>query len=76
MNDEQLASTNTAPLMTRKIQYDGREFSDPGPQFTNEEIKAHLTTVYPELANARIVVKDNKDGTQEVIFEKVAGTKG
>lgn len=78
MNNEQLPESNVESIKTkpRKIQYDGHEFPDPGPQFTNEQIKTHLTTVYPELANARIVVKDNKDGAQEVLFEKVAGTKG
>ncbi len=74
MSDTPVSETKTNKI--RKIKYDGREFPDPGAEFSNEDILSNLKSVFPELANARISVTDQSDGTHEVLFEKVAGTKG
>jgi len=55
--------------------YDGREFPDPDPSRTPEEIKAMMADFFPELANAE--VRESKRDEDEV-FELVrrVGTKG
>jgi PRTRC genetic system protein C len=62
--------------MSRVFKYNGEAYEDPGPEYTPEEIRSHLATIYPEVAQAEIQEKTLEDGTVEVTFVKRAGTKG
>lgn len=71
------------PPKVRIFVYDGREFQDPDPKMTTEEVRQYYTTFFPELANAEIlpaVVRPSKTapGTQEQVieFKRRTGTKG
>jgi PRTRC genetic system protein C len=55
--------------------YDGREFPDPGPQFTPDEVREQMAQFFPDLINAD-VTSEVKDGVQRVGFKKRIGTKG
>ena len=61
--------------MARIFLYDGREFPDPDPSRTPEEVKEMMADFFPELANAE--VRESKRDEDEV-FELVrrVGTKG
>ncbi|MDP2949633.1 MAG: PRTRC system protein C [Chloroflexota bacterium] len=61
--------------MARKFVYDNREYPDPDPSMTVEQVKASMASFFPELANAS--VKERQDGQDTVYeFEKRLGTKG
>ena len=61
--------------MTRIFVYEGREFPDPDPELTPEQIRQHWSTMFPELATATI--KESKKGEDDVFtFERKVGTKG
>lgn len=55
--------------------YDGREFPDPGAQFTPDEVREQLAQFFPDLINAD-VASEVQDGVQRVSFKKRIGTKG
>jgi PRTRC genetic system protein C len=63
------------PASKRVFIYDGREFPDPGPQFTPDEVREQLAQFFPDLINAD-VTSETKDGVQRVAFKKRIGTKG
>ena len=52
--------------MTRIFVYDDREFPDPDPQMSVEQVKATLADFYGEIANAS--VKESKRG-DDAIYE-------
>ena len=63
--------------------YDGREFQDPDPKMTPDEIRQYYTTFFPELANAEILApvarpgKTPSDpGRSAIEFKRRVGTKG
>ena len=61
--------------MTRIFVYDGREFEDPDPEMTVDQVKASLADFYGELANA--TVSETKRGEDTIyLFNKRVGTKG
>jgi PRTRC genetic system protein C len=60
----------------RVFRYEDQTYEDPGPEFTNEDVRASLVAVFPELAKATIETTDLPDGRVEVRFVKRAGTKG
>ncbi len=60
----------------RIFKYNGQTYDDPGPEYTIEEIKTHLASIYPEISQAKAEEKTLDDGTLEVTFVKRAGTKG
>ena len=61
--------------MARKFIYDGREFEDPDPDMTVEQVRASLADFYGELANA--TVSETKQGEDTIYqFNKRVGTKG
>jgi PRTRC genetic system protein C len=68
--------------MARVFVYDGREFEDPKPEATPEEVRAFFATFFPELSNAETKTgkrsrADNPAETDEIIeFKKRVGTKG
>jgi PRTRC genetic system protein C len=54
---------------------DNREFDDPDPAMTVDEIKAHFASFFPELANSE--ASEAKRGADTLIsFIKKVGTKG
>jgi PRTRC genetic system protein C len=62
--------------------YDGREFSDPDPKMTPDEIRQYYVAFFPELANAEILApvarpKTPADpGRSAIEFKRRVGTKG
>ena len=61
--------------MARVFVYDNREFPDPDPSSTPEEVRQSMTNFFPELANAEI--SSTKRGEDDVYeFRKRVGTKG
>jgi PRTRC genetic system protein C len=55
--------------------YDGREFPDPDPSQTPEQVKTMMTDFFPELANAEILEHKKADDTAYEFVRRV-GTKG
>ena len=61
--------------MARVFVYDDREFPDPDPQMSVEQVKATLADFYGEIANAS--VKETQRGEDTVHeFQRRVGTKG
>ncbi len=61
---------------------DGREFPDPDPTWTVDEVRQHMASYLPELSNAETKEskrpnKDNPAENDDIIeFKKRVGTKG
>ena len=60
----------------RTFVYDGQYFSDPGPEYSTEDVLRFLAQDYPELENATWHSRTLPDGAEEITFVKVAGEKG
>lgn len=61
--------------MVRVFVYDGREFPDPDPNMSPEEVRQSMSNFFPELANAE--TKASKRGEDDIYeFTKRVGTKG
>jgi PRTRC genetic system protein C len=60
----------------RVFVYNGTTYQDPGEGFSINDVKAHLTQFFPELAQAVAEEKKLPDGTVQITFVKKAGTKG
>jgi len=61
--------------MVRVFVYDSREFPDPDPNMSHDEVRQSMTNFFPELANAEI--ETSKRGEDDIIeFKKRVGTKG
>ena len=61
--------------MVRVFVYDGREFPDPDPSMSIDEVRQSMTNFFPELANAE--TKQSKRDEDDIIeFQKRVGTKG
>jgi len=61
--------------MARVFVYDNREFPDPDPNMSPDEVRQSMTNFFPELANAEI--KESKRGEDDIFeFKKRVGTKG
>jgi PRTRC genetic system protein C len=61
--------------MARVFVYDDREFPDPDPQMTVEQVKGTLADFYGEISNAS--VKETKRGDDTIYeFQRRVGTKG
>jgi PRTRC genetic system protein C len=54
---------------------EGRNFDDPDPGMTVDQVKAHYTSFFPELANADTHQHEH-DGKMIYEFVKKVGTKG
>ena len=48
--------------MTRVFVYDGREFPDPDPQMSVEQVKNTLIDFYGEIANASVKESQRGEG--------------
>ena len=61
--------------MARVFVYDDREFPDPDPEMSVDQVKATLSDFYGEIANAS--VKETQRGFDTVYeFQRRVGTKG
>ena len=61
--------------MARIFVYDDREFPDPGPDLTVQQVQQQLSAFYGEVANA--AVTETKRGADTIYtFQKRVGTKG
>ena len=61
--------------MVRIFIYDGKEYPDPDPKLTTDEVRQNLANFFPELSNAE--TKEIKRGDDKVFtFTKRTGTKG
>ena len=61
--------------MARVFVYDGREFPDPDPGMSVEQVKGTLADFYGEIANAS--VKETRRGDDTIYeFQRRVGTKG
>src|ERR1051326_835404 len=61
--------------MARLFVYDGREFPDPDPKLSVEEVRRQMLDFFPELANAE--TREETRGEDTVYtFSKRIGTKG
>jgi PRTRC genetic system protein C len=61
--------------MARVFVYDGREFPDPDPNLSVEDVRRMMTDFFPELANAEIREHTRESDTLHEFVRKV-GTKG
>lgn len=61
--------------MARIFVYDGREFPDPDPKMTVEQVRQNMTNFFPELANAE-TTSTKRDHDDIIIFRRRVGTKG
>jgi len=61
--------------MARLFVYDGREFPDPDPSRTPEQIRTMMSDFFPELANAEIREANKGEDTVYEFIRKV-GSKG
>ena len=61
--------------MARIFIYDEREFPDPDPNLSVDEVKRMMTDFFPELQNAE-VKEANRDGDTLYEFVRRVGTKG
>ncbi len=61
--------------MARKFIVDGRQFDDPDPGMTVEQVRMHFTDFFPELSNSDS--SERTEGTDHIYtFTKKVGTKG
>ena len=61
--------------MARVFVYDGREFPDPDPALTPDEVRQKMTDFFPELANAEVREQTRGEYTLYELVRKV-GVKG
>ena len=62
--------------MTRIFVYDGREFPDPDPGLSVEDVRKQLSDFFPELTNAETREERRGDGEVRYTFTRRIGTKG
>jgi len=65
-------------MASRIFAYDGRQFPDPDPALTTEEVRQSLVNFFPELATAETKEhKPAKEGDPTLYeFQRKTGTKG
>src|SRR5262245_43742429 len=62
--------------MPRIFVYDGREFPDPDPDLTVEDVRKQLSDFFPELTNAETREEHQGDDEVRYTFAWRIGTKG
>ena len=61
--------------MARKFVYDNREYPDPDPTVSVDQVRETMASFFPELASA--TVEESQQGENTVYeFQKRVGTKG
>ena len=53
-----------------------RDLADPGAAMSAEEVRAHYSALYPELASAGIDGPETVNGVERYVFTGSVGTKG
>jgi PRTRC genetic system protein C len=61
--------------MARIFVYENKEYPDPDPAMTTEQIREQMANFFPELANATSAETKKGDNTV-VTFKRQVGTKG
>ena len=61
--------------MARVFVYDGREFPDPDPGLSVEEVKTMMADFFPEVSNAEVREVERGEDTVHELVRRV-GTKG
>ena len=61
--------------MARVFVYDNREFPDPDPNLSVDEVRISMSSFFPELSNAENVQSGRGDDTIHE-FKKRVGVKG
>jgi len=61
--------------MARVFIYDGREFPDPDPNLSVDEVRRMMSDFFPELANAEMRESKRGEDTVHELVRRV-GTKG
>ena len=69
-------TTPTNNPARRVFRYGDKTFSDPGSEYTPEQILNQLKTYFPELGHAKTEEKRLADGTLEITFSKQVTRKG
>lgn len=62
--------------MARIFVYDQREFPDPDPNLSVEDIKRMMSDFFPELANAEVKEQQKENGDTVYEFVRKVGVKG
>ena len=68
--------------MPRVFVYDGREFPDPDPSLSVDEVRASMSSFFPELSNAETKETERDSATEPgqketvIEFRRRVGTKG
>ena len=62
--------------MPRIFVYDGREFPDPDPTLSVEDVRKQLSDFFPELANAETREERRGEDETRYTFTRRIGTKG
>jgi PRTRC genetic system protein C len=65
-----------APAPRRLFRYGEHTFDDPGPQYSPDQVRSHLTAYFPELGQATAHETARADGVVEITFRKQVTTKG
>ena len=71
-----MTTTQTITNTRRIFKYGGKEFPDPGAEYTSQQVLDHIKNFFPELGNATIDETQLEDGTLEITFSKQVTTKG
>uniref|UniRef100_A0A6M3KQU2 Putative ubiquitin-superfamily protein n=1 Tax=viral metagenome TaxID=1070528 RepID=A0A6M3KQU2_9ZZZZ len=61
--------------MARLFVVEGKEYPDPDPAMTVDDVRQQMAAFFPELSNAE-TKQENKDGNTLIRFKKRVGTKG
>lgn len=62
-------------MATRLFRYEGKDYPDPDPKMSVEEVRQSMTNFFPELSNASST--ETKKGDDTIIeFKRRVGTKG
>ncbi|MCK4783128.1 MAG: PRTRC system protein C [Desulfobacteraceae bacterium] len=68
--------------MSRVFVYDGREFPDPDPNLSVDEVRVSMSNFFPELSNAEVKESqrdsESEPGQKEPVYEfrRRVGVKG
>ena len=63
------------PVTKRVFIYDGREFGDPDPGLSVDEVRKQMAEWFPELVNADHK-EETRDGARRITLSRRIGTKG
>ena len=61
--------------MVRVFVYDGREFPDPDPNLSVDDVRASMANFFPELSNAE-TKESMRDADTIIEFKRRVGVKG